>query len=154
MCCRTGRVSKTAIVSGLLLAVWAAPLYAQTVDVRNAWVRSTVAAQTASGAFMEITSRDTAQLVGVSTPVADGAEVHEMRMDGNVMKMRAVEKLTLPAGKPVVLGPGGYHLMLLGLKHPLTAGSRVPLALQIESAGGKRSTVSVSAEVRDAAAAR
>jgi copper(I)-binding protein len=134
------------------LAALSAPLHAQTVDVKNAWVRSTVAAQTASGAFMEITSRDAAQLVGVSTPVADSAEVHEMRMDGNVMKMRAVDKLALPAGKPVVLGPGGYHLMLLGLKHPLKPGSKVPLALQIESAGGKRSTVNVSADVRDAAA--
>jgi copper(I)-binding protein len=134
------------------LATLCAPLCAQTVEVKNAWVRSTVAAQTASGAFMEITSREAVQLVGVSTPVADSAEVHEMRMDGNVMKMRAVDKLALPAGKPLVLGPGGYHLMLLGLKHPLTPGTRVPLSLQIESASGKRSTVNVSAEVRDASA--
>jgi copper(I)-binding protein len=138
--------------SCFLLAVASTPLYAQTVDVKNAWVRSTVPAQTASGAFMEITSREAAQLVGVSTPAASSAEMHEMHMEGDVMKMRAVEKLALPAGKPVVLGPGGYHLMLLGLKHPLTRGSRVPLTLQIESAGGKRSTVGVSAEVRDATA--
>jgi copper(I)-binding protein len=143
---------RMAIVSCSMLAAMSAPLYAQSVEVRNAWVRSTFAAQTASGAFMEITSREAAYLVGVSTPVADSAEVHEMRMDGNVMKMRAVEKLALPAGKAVVLGPGGYHLMLLGLKHPLTPGSKVPLSLQIESAGGKRSTVSVSADVRDAVA--
>ena len=146
-------MSRSAVAFCILLGVSSAPLYAQTVDVKNAWVRSTVAAQTASGAFMEITSHEAAQLVGVSTPVAASAEVHEMHMDGNVMKMRAVEKLALPAGRPVVLGPGSYHLMLLGLKRPLTPGSKVPLSLKIETAGGKRSTVNVSADVRDAAAA-
>jgi len=142
-------MTRIAIASCILLAAASVPLCAQAqVEVKNAWVRSTVPAQTASGAFMEITSREAALLVGVSTPAADSAEVHEMRMDGNVMKMRAVDKLVLPAGKPVVLGPGGYHLMLLGLKQPLKTGSKVPLALQIESAGGKRSTVNVSADVR------
>ena len=59
------------------------------------------------------------QLVGVSTPVAGAAEVHEMKMEGDVMRMRAVAKLDLPAGQTVELKPGGYHVMLMDLKQPL-----------------------------------
>jgi copper(I)-binding protein len=69
---------------------------------------------------MSITAKDGARLVGASSPVAGVAEVHEMKMDGDVMKMRAVEGgLELPAGKTVELKPGGYHVMLMDLKAPL-----------------------------------
>jgi copper(I)-binding protein len=138
----------------VLLWVGVAQGQAPSVSVTDAWVRGTVAAQTASGAFMEITSREAARLVGASSAAAGRVELHEMRMEGNTMKMRALERLELPAGKPVTLGPGGYHLMLLDLKHALQAGTTVPLTLEIESAGGKRSKLEVGAKVRAIGAAK
>ena len=69
-------------------------------------------------------------------------------MDGNVMKMRAVIGLDLPAGKAVELKPGGYHLMLMDLKQELKAGESVPVTLVIEGTGGKRESVDVKAPVK------
>ncbi len=133
---------------GLLPALLSVPLFAQSVTVDHAWVRSTVAAQTATGAFADITSKEAAVLTGVSSPVAGTVEMHEMRMDGNIMKMRALDKLELPAGKTVKFTPGAYHLMLLELKRPLRAGEVVPLTLMIEARDGKRTKVEIKAEVR------
>ena len=131
--------------AGLLLA--SSALYAQGVDVRKAWVRPTVQGQKASGGFMTLTAKDATQLVGISTPVAGVAEVHEMKMDGDVMKMRALPLLDLPAGKAVELKPGGYHLMLMELKQPLTKGSEVPLTLHFKDAKGVESQMQVMAPV-------
>jgi copper(I)-binding protein len=75
--------------------------------------------------------------------------MHEMRMEGNIMKMRALDKLELPAGKTVKFTPGAYHLMLLELKRPLRAGDVVPLTLEIEARDGKRTKVEIKAEVRN-----
>jgi copper(I)-binding protein len=86
--------------------------------------------------------------VGASSPVAGVVEIHEMAMDGNVMKMRAIPGLTLPAGQPVELKPGGFHVMLMDLKQALQPGQTVPITLVIEGAGGQRETVQVSASVR------
>jgi copper(I)-binding protein len=80
--------------------------------------------------------------------VADVVEIHQMSMHGDVMKMQAVPELELPAGKPVALEPGGYHLMLMQLKRSLNAGERVPLTLLVEGADGKRQSVDVEAAVR------
>ena len=120
---------------------------ATDLQVDGAWVRGTVPAQKVTGAFMKITSKQDAALVGASTPLADKAEVHEMKMQGDVMKMNAIPRLPLPAGKAVELSPGGYHIMLFGLKQPLKAGDKLPLELQIEQ-GGKRETVKVDVEIR------
>ncbi len=133
------------IAAGLLLA--GSAVYAQGVDVSKAWVRSTVQGQKASGAFMTLTAKDGTQLVGVSTPVAGVAEVHEMKMEGDVMKMRALPALDLPAGKAVELKPGGYHLMLMDLKQPLAKGSAVPLTLHFKDAGGVESQLEIKAPV-------
>jgi periplasmic copper chaperone A len=127
------------------------PAWAQ-VEVKSAWVRGTVAAQKTTGAYMEISSVQGASLVGVESAVAGAVEVHEMRMDKNVMRMRAVPRLDLPAGKTVELKPGGYHVMLIDLKRPLNKGDSVPLRLKIENKDKTVSTVEVKAEVRDAAA--
>ena len=105
---------------------------AQTV-VKEPWVRGTVAQQTATGMFAQITSATGGRLVSVSSPLAGVVEIHEMSMDGNVMKMRAVPALELPAGKTVELKPGGYHVMLMDLKQPLKAGETRPA-----DAGGRR----------------
>ena len=88
----------------------------------GAWVRGTVAGQTTSGAFMELKSAGGAVLVGAESPAAGAVEIHEMNMDGNVMRMRAVPRIDLPAGKSVELKPGGYHVMLMQLKQPLKVG--------------------------------
>lgn len=119
---------------------------AQTT-VKDPWARATVAQQKASGAFMQLQSAKGGKLLSASSPVAGVVEIHEMAMEGNVMKMRAVPSLDLPAGKTVDLKPGGYHVMLMDLKKPLAAGDTVPLTLVVESAG-QRETVEVKATVR------
>ena len=118
------------------------------VKVTEPWARSTVKEQKATGMFMTLTSSEDAKLVGAVSPAARIVEVHEMSMTNNVMQMREVKALALPAGKAVQLKPGGYHVMLIDLAKPLEAGQKVPLTLTIESTDGKRSTVLVEAEVR------
>lgn len=77
-----------------------------------------------------LTSPDGDTLVGASSPASSGASVHEMTVDGNIMRMREVSGgLALPAGKPVTLQPGGYHIMLTGLKAPLKMGQTVRVYL-------------------------
>jgi periplasmic copper chaperone A len=95
----------------------------EPITVSNGWVRATVAGQKGSGAFMKITVKEGTRLTSVSSPVAGVAEVHEMKMEGDVMKMRAVPMLDIPAGGTVELKPGGYHLMLMDLKQALPVGS-------------------------------
>ena len=119
------------------------------VSVKDAWVRGTVAGQAVTGAFMELKSTENAALLSVSSPVAGAVEVHEMSMDKGVMKMRAVPKLNLPAGKAVALKPGSYHIMLMDLKQPLKKGDSVPLTLKIEGKDKKLNTLELKAEVRD-----
>ena len=108
---------------GTLLA--ALPAFAQ-VSVKEPWVRATVAQQKATGAFMQITSAQDARLVEAKSPVAGVVEVHEMVMEKDVMKMRAVPGLDLPAGKSIELKPGGYHVMLMDLKQQMKVGDSVP----------------------------
>ncbi|MDB5875470.1 MAG: hypothetical protein JWQ07_4912 [Ramlibacter sp.] len=104
--------------------------------VEGAWVRSSVAGQQGTGAYMRLTAPETMQLVGVATPAAGAADVHEMKMDGDVMKMRPIGKLDLPAGQAVELKPGGYHIMLQDLKQPLAKDSTVALTLFFRNAQG------------------
>ena len=115
------------------------------VAVQEPWVRATVAQQKVTGAFMRLTSTADVQLVAVASPLADRVEIHEMKMDGEVMTMRAVPSLPLAAGKPVALAPGGYHLMLFGLRQQIKAGDKVPLTLTVEDAQKQRTTISVDA---------
>ena len=115
------------------------------------WVRTSVPGQMATGAFMKITSKDGARLVSASSPVAGVTEVHEMKMDGGVMKMRALQDgLDLPAGKTVELKPGGYHVMLMDLKSTLTKNGTVPLTLVFKDAKGVESRVELKLPVATA----
>jgi copper(I)-binding protein len=117
------------------------------VDVQKAWARTTVKGQMATGAFMTLTARDNSKLVGVSSP-AGLAQVHEMKMEGGVMKMAEVKGgLDLPAGKAVELKPGGYHVMLMDLKAPLTKDTTVPLTLVFKDAKGVESKVDLQVPV-------
>jgi len=121
------------------LVVFALGASAQ-VDVKNAWARATVKGQMATGAFMLITAKEGTKLVGGSSPVAGVTQVHEMKMEGGVMKMAEVKGgLDLPAGKTVELKPGGYHVMLMDLKEPLAKDSTVPLTLVFKDAKGVES---------------
>ena len=117
------------------------------VAVQNAWVRTTVPGQKASGAFMTLTAKADLQLVGVSSPVAGVSEVHEMKMTGDIMQMRAVPNLALPAGKVVTLRPGGYHIMLLDLKTALPKDTTVPLTLLFKDAKGGQSKIELMVPV-------
>ena len=121
--------------------------WAANISVTEAWARSTVPGQPVSGAYMQIQSDADARLVGVSSPAFPHVEMHEMKMDDGVMKMREVKAIELPKGKTVSLQPGGYHVMLMNLEKPIAAGDLIPLTLVVES-GGTKQTVEVKAEAR------
>lgn len=123
----------------VLAAAVALPAWAQSVEVQGAWARATVQGQKATGAFMTLVSKEGGRLVGVASPVAGVAEVHEMAMEGDVMKMRAVAGVDLPAGKAVELKPGGYHVMLMDLKLPLQKDTTIPLTLTFKNEKGQES---------------
>lgn len=107
-----------------------------SVQIENAYTRSTVPGQQAAGGFMKIENKGAAdQLVSASSPVAGEVQLHEMAMDGNVMKMRQIKDIAVPAGGSVELKPGGLHLMFMNIKAPLTAGESVPVKLKFAKAG-------------------
>ena len=133
-----------ALFAGSLLS---ASVFAQ-VSVSDPWIRATVPAQKVTGAFMRVQSVAPARLVGVQTEVAGRAELHEMAMEGQTMRMRRVESIELPAGKPVNLASGGYHVMLMDLKRQVKEGENVDLTLQVQDATGKRQDLKVSVPVR------
>ncbi len=134
-------------ITAAVLLLAALPAMAQ-VTVKDPWVRATVSQQKATGAFMQITSAQDAQLVAASSPVAGVVEVHEMTMEKDVMKMRAMKGLDLPAGKSVELKPGGYHVMLMDLKQQMKEGDTVPMTLVVEGKDKKRSSIEVKAAVK------
>jgi periplasmic copper chaperone A len=142
-----------ACVAAAMLSLSAGAALAADLEVKSPWVRGTVAGQKATGAFMELASPSGATIVGASSPVAGVTEIHEMKMDGGVMKMRAMPRLEVGAGKPVSLVPGGYHVMLMDLKQQLKKGDTVPLTLQVENKDKKVETVEIKAEVRELTAA-
>ena len=144
---------KTSRITLLAALAFASAAVSAQTTVKDAWVRGTVAPQKATGAFMQITSAQGGKLVSAQSPLAGVTEVHEMAMDGNVMKMRAVSALDLPAGKAVDLKPGGYHVMLMDLKQPLKIGESVPLTLVVEGQDGKRETLELKVPVKAAGAA-
>lgn len=120
---------------------------AANVSVTDVWARATMPGQKVSGAYMKIRSDTDARLVGASSPAVPRVEVHEMKMDGDVMRMREVKAIELPGGKTVSLEPGGFHIMLMNLSKPIAAGDVIPLKLVVES-GGRQQTVEVKAEAR------
>ena len=123
---------------------------AQTVTVADAWVRATVAAQRATGAFLKLTVQGAdATLIAVTSPVAGVTQIHEMAMSEGVMRMREVKGgMPLKAGQTFELKPGGYHIMMMDLKQPVKARDRVPLTLTFKQANGQQTTTQVDAEVR------
>jgi copper(I)-binding protein len=126
----------------------AAAAHAQAT-ISDPWVRGTVPAQKATGAFMRIQAEQDVRLIAAASPVAGVAEIHTMALDGDVMKMRQLKDgLPIAKGATAELRPGGYHVMLLELKQPLTPGQTVPLTLTFEDAERHRFTREVQAPVR------
>ena len=143
-----------ALFAALAVALLTTASLAQTVEVKRAWARATVQGQKASGAYMQLIAKDQTQLVSMSSPLVGVAEVHQMKMDGDVMKMRAVQGgLELPAGKSVELKPGGYHVMLMDLKKPLLTGTILPLTLVFKDSKGVEFKTELKIPVRSTAPA-
>jgi copper(I)-binding protein len=137
-----------AVAVAASLGLGSVSAWSQTV-VKEAWVRGTVAQQKGTGMFAQITSAQGGRLVSARSPVAGVVEIHEMAMEGNVMRMRALANgLELPAGKAVELKPGGYHIMLLDLKQQLKPGDTVPLSLVVAGKDGKTETLELKVPVR------
>ena len=120
------------------------------VDVADAWARATGKGQQATGVFMTLTAKKATRLVGVKSELTPFAQVHEMKMDKDVMKMQAVTALDLPAGQTVSLKPGSYHVMLMDLKAPVAEGSHVVVTLMFEDAAGVKTQQEVHAVAKKA----
>lgn len=136
-----------ALMSACLMApAWAHPDAAH-VHAENAWARASVQGQQATGAFVQLTAKEPLRLVGVETPAAELGEIHEMKMEGDVMRMRAIDELELPKGQLVELKPGGYHLMFQQLKAPLQDGSEVPVSLVFKDGKGEISRLHLKVPV-------
>jgi copper(I)-binding protein len=127
----------------LLLALVALPAYAMdyklgALEIRQPWARATPSTAQAGGGFLVVTNTGATadRLIAAKSPAADKVEVHEMKMDGNVMRMRPVENgIVIPPGGSVELKPGGLHVMFMGLKGPFAKDTKVPLTLVFEKAG-------------------
>lgn len=133
-------------VLGMVVCACSAIVQAADVVVSDAWAKETLPGQKVGAVYLTIKSAAAARLVGGATARAGRVEIHEMRHEGDVMKMRKIDALALPAGSAVTLAPGATHLMLMDLAQPLKPGETVQLSLEIEQAG-KRSALEVSAPV-------
>ena len=133
------------LLGAVLAAASALALAQDAIRIERPWARPTVSGQPAGGGFLVLHNRATTadRLLSASTPAAERVELHSMKMEGDVMRMRQIDAIDLPAGATVKLEPGGLHLMFMGLKAPLTAGSRVPLTLRFEKAGEVRVDIAV-----------
>jgi len=126
------RILFSASLSALLVGAAAAQ---SAPRVEDPWARPTVAGQAAGGGFLKITSATADRLIAASAPVSKTVELHTMQMEGDVMRMRQVPAIDLPAGQTVELKPGGLHVMFIGLNQPLQEGASFPLTLRFEKAG-------------------
>jgi periplasmic copper chaperone A len=137
------RLKLLALGASLMLFSAAALAQGDDVKITDAWARATPGGAQTAAAYVTVESTAGDRLTGASTPAAQKADIHEMTMEGNVMKMRQVDGVDLPAGKPVTLKPGGYHIMLTGLAKPLQEGQTFPLTLDFAKAGTRQITISV-----------
>ena len=132
------RMFRRVLITAALSVASLGAVQAQPVEVGQAWIRATVQGQPSTGAFMQLKAKEATTLVAVSSPVAGVAEIHEMKMDGDIMRMRQLPQgLPLPAGKAVALAPGGFHIMLMNLKTSLPKDTTVPLTLTFRDAKGQ-----------------
>jgi len=108
-----------------------------TLKIDRLYARPTPPGARTGGVYLTIRNAGQArdQLVAAKSAAAQSVEIHSMQMEGNLMKMRAVRALDIPAGGEVTLGSGGYHVMLVGLSRPLAVGDEVPVTLTFAKAG-------------------
>jgi periplasmic copper chaperone A len=132
------------------LAAHAHEFKAGAITIDHPYARATAAGQPTGGGFMKfVNGGGNDKLLSVSADVSKTVELHEMKMEGDVMRMRQVDGIELQAGKTVELKPGGYHVMFIGLKAPLKAGDKFPLKLKFEKAGEVTVEVKVEAPGAD-----
>jgi hypothetical protein len=132
--------------AALLLASCKPASAPPAVSVDGAWARATVTGQTGSAAYFTIRNAGGEdKLLAVTSPAAD-ASLHSTSMDNGVMRMRPLASIEIPANGSIELKPGGTHVMLMGLKRPLAAGTTLELDLKFERSGERK----VTAEVRPA----
>lgn len=127
---------KTCLYAAAFAAISAASALAEGVMATDAYAFATAASARAGGAYISLMNHGAAadRLVAARSDVARRVEVHEHRNDAGVMRMREVEAgIPLPAGGMIEMKPGGYHVMLMGLNAPLTAGDAFPVTLVFES---------------------
>jgi len=118
------------------------------IEIGHPYARATAPGQPAGGGYLSLSNAGANdRLLSASAEVSKAVELHTMTMEGDVMRMRQVEAIELPAGKKVELKPGGLHIMFIGLKAPLKLGDKFPLKLKFEKAG--EVTVEVNVEVAD-----
>lgn len=134
------------IMTGVTFPAIAQDYTAGTIVIDQAWARATVGTARPGGAYLTITNRGSTpdRLVSAESPNTARIELHRSMMDGGMMRMAPVGTIDIPAGGSVKFAPGGYHLMLMGLKTPMVAGKPVPLVLVFEKAG--RITVAIKVE--------
>lgn len=142
-------MTKLIRVSALLIVVsLSAITYAAEIKVSGAWARATLPGQDVGMVSLIITSKQAANLVGISSTACKSVEMHSMSHENNMMKMREVKAISLPAGETVDFDEEGYHLMLIGLKAPLTAGEKLPLTLRFKQANQRAVKVNTQAVVK------
>jgi copper(I)-binding protein len=132
------RLALAALVAILALPAFALDYKLGAIEIGHPWSRATPPTAESGGGFLAITNTGTTpdRLIAVKSPAADKVEIHEMKMDGNIMRMREVEKgIEIPPGATVELKPGGFHVMFMGLRAPFAKDAKVPLTLVFEKAG-------------------
>jgi len=133
---------RTALLFAIVLAL-SSPAMAEdaqvgTLKISAAWARATPKGASVGGGYLTVTNtgKESDRLVGGSSDVSSGFEIHEMSMDKGVMKMRPVaDGVEIKPGQTVTLKPGGFHIMLTGLKKPLVQGEHIKGTLTFVKAG-------------------
>jgi len=131
---------------GLMLTASASCAADGGIRIDQAWARATPGGAKTGAIYLTLTNTGNAPdtLIAVNTDAADKAELHEMKMQNNIMEMRPIPAITIAPGQSVTLAPNGYHIMLVGLKAPLKEGETVPLTLTFEHAGKQQAVASVT----------
>ncbi|MFN3629388.1 MAG: copper chaperone PCu(A)C [Casimicrobiaceae bacterium] len=135
------------LLAGSISFIAASALHAQ-VAIKDPWVRATVPQQRAAGAFMDIRADQSVRLVSGRSPVAGKVEIHEMAMEGSMMKMREIPGIDIPQGQTLSLKPGGYHVMLIDLKQQIKPDDVVPITLDFVGTDNKKYSIEVKAQGR------
>lgn len=121
------------------------PLAQAELKISDAWVKPTVPGQPVAAAYMKLSADNNVELVEAFSPVAEKTEIHSMSMNGNIMRMKRLDRLPLKAGQVVELKPGGLHIMLITLAHQIKEGEVVPIRLVTQDAHGKKTTITIKA---------